>query len=134
MPRPDGVAGSVMSTKPIRPASASVWMNVLPSSLTAEISATVGSAAAAPAGRFRYTGYVASRWNVSLADGDVHTGAGRGFGLAAAAVAPRPAHSTAVQVSVATARRDGRACGIEVPFDRCASRVSRTNVRIRAGG
>ena len=45
-----------MSTKPIRPASASVWMNVRPSSLTAEISATVGSAAAVPAGRFRYTG------------------------------------------------------------------------------
>jgi hypothetical protein len=42
-----------MSTKPIRRASASVWMNVRPSSLTAEISATVG---AAGSGAFRYTG------------------------------------------------------------------------------
>jgi len=60
--------------------------------------------------------------------------AGLGAGLAAAAVAPRPAQSTAVQVSVATARRDGRACSIEFPFGRCRSRVAWTCVRIRAPG
>jgi hypothetical protein len=45
-----------MSTNPMRRAAASVWMRVLPSSLTAEISATVSSAGSVPAGAFWKTG------------------------------------------------------------------------------
>ncbi|WP_232233895.1 hypothetical protein [Micromonospora chokoriensis] len=54
-----------MSRKPMRRASASVWIRVRPSSLTAEISATVAVAGSSPAGRFWNTGYVATRSKAS---------------------------------------------------------------------
>ncbi|MGX1122956.1 hypothetical protein RKD37_008319 [Streptomyces ambofaciens] len=56
VPRPRGWPGSLMSRKPIRRATASVWTRVRPSSLTEEISATVPFAASSPAGRFWKTG------------------------------------------------------------------------------
>ncbi len=49
----------------MRRASASVWIRVRPSSLTAEISATVAVAGSSPAGRFWNTGYVATRSKAS---------------------------------------------------------------------
>lgn len=56
LPSPFGADGFVMSTKPIRPPAASVYARVLPSSETAEISATVPSAGSVPAGTFSKTG------------------------------------------------------------------------------
>ncbi|MFB8777463.1 hypothetical protein [Streptomyces broussonetiae] len=56
VPRPRGAPGSLMSRKPMRRAAASVWTRVRPSSLTADISATVSVAGSSPAGRFWKTG------------------------------------------------------------------------------
>ncbi len=124
VPRPFGALGSVMSRKPMRRASASVWTTVRPSSLTVEISATVSAAASSPAGRFWNTGYVARRWNVSSAAGAVQAASvarpsaavgadaaapvGCAGAAASAGSAPRPRVSVA-PVATSAARRVRRA-------------------------
>ena len=69
MPRPCGAFGLLMSMNPMRCASASVWISVLPSFDTVEISATVGVDLSSPSGRFSYTGKVAVCSKVDCASG-----------------------------------------------------------------
>src|SRR5690606_9065721 len=106
-----------MSRKPMRRARASVWTTVRPSSLTAEISATVSAAGSSPSGRLWNTGYVARRWNVSSGAGAVRTtgavaagavgAAPAGGGTAAATGRPRASVAPATSAT-GRVRRAGR--------------------------
>ncbi len=102
-----------------------------PSSLTAEISATVSAAASSPAGRLSKTGYVASRWNVSAGAGVGQASAtvgaaavplGAWAGTAASAgSAPRPRVSV-VPVATSAARRGRRASAARSGAPRASAR------------
>src|SRR5690606_31861267 len=111
-----------MSRKPMRRARASVWTTVRPSSLTAEISATV-----AAAGRLWNTGYVARRWNVSSGAGAVRTTGA----VAAGAVGAAPAGG-------GTAAATGRPRASVAPATSATGRVRRAGrsgalTRVRSG-